>query len=203
MEHLSIHFLKHFILEHAVIIYFIIIIGVLVEGEMVVLLSGVFVSLKSLNPFLALIAIVLGALSKTFIAYSVGSYFSNNHSNNAFVRKVENRICAFIPHFDRKPFFSIFISRFLLLGMAWFTLIYSGFKKINFKTYIKAELSSLFIWAPLTLALGYFFGNTALSISRDVRNFIILILSFLFIFFILEKLVAFIVELFALGKVEK
>jgi hypothetical protein len=44
------------------------------------------------------------------------------------------------------------------------------------------------------LALGYFFSFTALSISRDIRKFIVIIFLFFIAFFILERIVAFIIE---------
>ena len=80
--------------------------------------------------------------------------------------------------------------------MYWFTLVYSGYKKINLKTFIKAEISSLITWALFMLFIGYFFSYTALSISRDVRKFIGIILIFFIMFFILEKIIAFIIEFF-------
>lgn len=203
MEHLSINLIKDLISEHAIIIYFIILLGVIIEGEFIVLLTGVFASLNSLNIIFAFTAIVLGGLSKTFIAYSFGSYLRKRHKDNNFIHRVEGRVCSFLPNFEKRPFWSIFSSRFLLFGIAWFTLVFSGFKSIPFKIYFKAEILSLLTWSVFTIYLGYFFGSTALNISLDVRNFIILILAFLFLFFIIEKFIAFVMELFALSKVEK
>lgn len=203
MEQLTLHIIKDFISAHAIVIYLFIILGVILEGEVVVLLAGIFASLGSLNIGFSLISIIIGGVSKSFIAYNLGLYFSKNHSDNRFIKKVEERIYTFLPNFDRRPFGAIFMSRFLLLGVAWFTLILSGFKRVPVKIYVKAEAMSLAIWSVFTLYLGFFFGNTALCISRDVRNFVILILLFLFLFFIVEKLIAFIMELFSLSKVNK
>lgn len=200
MEQLTLHLIKDFISEHAVIIYFLMILGVFLEGEVVVLLAGVFASLGSLEISLSLLAIVAGGIMKSVTAYSIGLYFNKNYSDNRFIKKIEERIYTFLPNFGRRPFWAIFTSRFLLLGIAWFTLILSGFKRVPVKIYAKAEAFSLIIWSVFTIYVGFFFGNTALCISRDVRNFIILILSFLFVFFILEKLIAFVMELFSLSK---
>ena len=62
--------------------------------------------------------------------------------------------------------------------------------------FVRAEAYSLALWSIGFLALGHFFSFTALSISRDVRKFIGVILIFFILFFILERVVAFIVELF-------
>jgi membrane protein DedA with SNARE-associated domain len=78
--------------------------------------------------------------------------------------------------------------------MSWFTVIFSGFKKVSIKIFMKAEALFLSIWSILFLALGYFFSYTALSVSRDVRKFIGIILIFFIAFFLLEKLMTLIFE---------
>ena len=46
------------------------------------------------------------------------------------------------------------------------------------------------------LSVGFFFSYTALSISRDIRNFLLIIIACFIVFFIIEKFVAFVIELF-------
>ena len=203
MEHISISALKHFIEIHAIIIYFIIILGVILEGEIVVIFAGIFSYLGSIHFFIALIAVILGCVIKSFLGYTIGVSLNKHHSHNNFIKKVEMRLSSFLPHFNEKPFWSIFISRFFVFGIGWFTLVFSGFKKVPVKIYAKAEALSLMIWSVLFLALGFTFGYTALSISRDVRNFIGIILLFFLMFFILEKILAFIIELFAIQRIDR
>ena len=80
------------------------------------------------------------------------------------MKYIEERVFNFMPHFDRKPFWSIFISKFIM-GVNYLVIIFSGYKKINYKTYLKAEFFSTIIWAPLLLTIGYFFSYTALNIE--------------------------------------
>ena len=108
---------------------------------------------------------------------------------------MENRISYFLPRFKERPFWSIFVARFLILGLHWFSIVFSGFKKVEWKTYAKAELSSLFVWAVAILSIGSIFSYAALSVSHDIRKFLGLILLFFILFFILEKVVAFILEI--------
>ena len=196
MENLSINLIRYFIESHAIIIYFIIILGVIIEGEIVVILAGIFSHLGSINPFIALFCVMVGGVTKSFLGYLIGFHLQIKHSHRPFLGKMERRISYFLPHFNEQPFWSIFISRFFLLGMGWFTLVFSGYRKIPVKIYAKAEALSLVVWSVGVLALGFFFSYTALSISRDVRNFLGIILIFFVAFFILEKVVALIIELF-------
>jgi len=196
MDHISINAIRHFVEIHSIIVYFVIFFGVLLEGEIVVIFAGIFSYLGSLNIFVALLAVILGGITKSFLGYTFGAYLRKQHADKLFLAKMERRITYFLPRFSERPFWSIFVSRFFILGIGWFTLIYSGFKEIPVKTYIKAEGYSLAIWSVGVIALGHFFGYTALSINHDVRNFLLVILICFILFFILEKIVAFLIELF-------
>lgn len=196
MDHISINAIRHFVEVHSIIVYLVIFLGVIIEGEIVVIFAGIFSYLGSLNIFIALLAVIAGGVTKSFLGYSMGLYLSRFHSDKTFLTKMERRISYFLPRFTERPFWSIFVSRFFILGIGWFTLLYSGYKKIPVKIYIKAEAYSLAIWSVGVITLGYFFGYTALSINYDIRNFLLVILICFILFFILEKIIAFLIELF-------
>lgn len=187
--------IRHFVELHADIAYILITLGVIIEGEIVVVIAGIFSYLGSLNIFVSFIATMIGGGVKSILGYSFGYYLQKYHSGRPIISQAERRIHYFLPRFSEKPFWSIFLSRFLILGLHWFSLLFSGYKKIKLRTYAEAELASLLIWSASVLALGYFFSYTALSISRDIRKFIVIIFLFFIAFFILEKIVAFIIEL--------
>ncbi len=159
------------------------------------MLAGIFANLGSINIFIAFIATILGGAVKSVAGYSLGYYLQKHHSGKSLVRKAEHRIHYFLPKFKQRPFWSMFISRFLILGIYWFALIYAGYRKIKIRTFAEAELASLLIWSVGVLALGYFFSYTALSISYDIRNFLGLIFIFFIALFVVEKIIAFIIEL--------
>lgn len=200
---LTLGYIKHFAAANAGFAYLLIVIGIILEGEIVVILAGIFSHLGSLNIYLVILFIVIGGAIKSVIGYSIGCYLQKNHSHNRFLLQAESRVNYFLPNFSRKPFFSIFLSRFLLFGMHLFTLIFTGYKKTNINKFIKAEASSLVAWSIVMLSIGYFFSYTALSISKDVRNFLGIILIFFIMFFILEKIVIFVVELFERREIDK
>lgn len=185
---------------HEELAYLIIIIGVIVEGEIVVILAGIFAHLGSLDLFTSFLATVAGGGVKSVLGYCFGYYLNTHHSHTSFLRNTEYRINYFLPSFKEKPFWSIFLSRFLILGLHWFSIVYSGYKKVSLRTYIKSEGLSLVLWAWFMLLLGFFFSYTALSISRDIRKFLGVILVCFIAFFLLEKLIAFMIELSGIQK---
>lgn len=200
---LSIEYIKNFAEIHANIVYLLIALGVIVEGEIMVIIAGIFAHLGSINIYFAFLATIIGGGIKSVVGYSIGYYLQKHHSRNSFLIRTERRVNYFLPHFLKKPFISIFLSRFLIFGIYWFALVYAGYKKIKLKTFIKAEAFSLVSWAIAMLSIGFFFSLTALSISNDVRKFFGIILVFFIIFFILEKIIAFIIELFEADEIEK
>ena len=200
---LTLSYIRHFASDNALIAYLFIIVGMLLEGEVVVILAGIFSHLGSLNLFLVILFIIIGGGLKSIIGYSFGYYVQKNHSHNRFLLQAESRINYFLPNYINKPFLSIFLSRFLILGMHLFSIVYAGYKKISFQKFFQAEASSLVVWGATMLLIGHFFSFAALSISRDVRKFIGIILIFFLLFFVLEKIIAFAVELFETKEVNK
>lgn len=193
---LTLSYIKQFTANHAEIIYLLITLGVIIEGEIIVIIAGILAHLGSINIYFAFASTILGGCLKSVIGYSFGFYLQKNHSDKKFFMQTESRIRHFLPNFLNKPFISIFLSRFLILGMNWFALFYAGYKKIKIRTFIKAEASSLIVWSVGMLLIGWSFSYTALSISRDVRKFLGIILLFFIMFFILEKIIAFMIEIF-------
>lgn len=192
---LSIRVVENFVEMHAFYAYILLFLGVLFEGEVAVIMAGIFSHLGSLNPFISLCLILLGGISKSFVGYSVGEYLHRKHSHLSILNKIERKVSYFLPKFSEKPFWSIFVSRFFILGLNWFTLLYSGYKKVNKKVYYKAESLSLAVWSVGVLSLGYFFSFAALSVSHDFRKFIVIILLFFIGFFLIEKIISLAIEI--------
>lgn len=192
---LSIRFIEHFVEAHAFYAYIFLFLGVVIEGEIAVILAGIFSHLGSLDPFIAFSYVLLGGITKSFIGYGIGDYLNKRHSHRPILNTIEKKISYFLPRFTEKPFWSIFASRFFIFGLNWFTLVYSGYKGVNKKLYLKAEALSLLSWSVVMLSVGYFFSFTALSISHDFRKFLGIIFIFFIGFFLLEKLVAMTIEI--------
>ncbi len=200
---LTLSYIRHFVELHAEIAYILIVLGVIIEGEIVVVIAGIFSHLGSLNIFISFIATMIGGGAKSVIGYSLGYYLQKHHSGRPIISQAERRVNYFLPRFSEKPFWSICVSRFLILGFHWFSLLFSGYKKIKLRTFAEAELASLLVWSVAVLSLGYFFSFTALSISRDIRKFIVIIFLFFIAFFVLEKIIAFIIEMLGADKKDK
>lgn len=190
----TIEALSHIVESSQSLAYLLIFLVTLVEGEIVALSGGILVLLGALNFWLVLLAVLLGAIGKTFIGYFLGVFLYNRFNHSKFFQYIEKKVLTMLPHFEEKPFWSIFISKFLMMNHA--VIIFSGYRKINLKKYLKAEMLSNPIWALSLVSLGYFFSYTAIRISNGISGFILIIVLFVVGFFVVEKIVSLLFDLF-------
>ncbi|MFA5095236.1 MAG: hypothetical protein WC447_01050 [Candidatus Paceibacterota bacterium] len=191
----TVQVLNQLVGEHQVLAYLIIFIGLIFEGEIIVITAGVLSHLGILDFWLSFSFILAGGAVKTFFGYYLGVFLYKKYNQCNFLKYLEKRVLYFVPRFKQKPFWSIFISKFIMSVNYW-VIVFSGYLKINLRTFLKAELFSTIIWAPLLLCLGYFFSQTALSFSKEIGKFSMAIFAFLVIFLLFDKLVAFSYRIF-------
>jgi len=191
----TVNLLTRLVENHQIIAYGIIFLGLLFEGEFFLIFTGILMHLGALNIYITLIVVLLGGLSKTFIGYALGEFLFKLFNHHKFFKYIQKRVYSILPRFKTKPFWSIFISKFII-GANNIVIIFSGYEKIDYRKFLKAEISATMVWAPLMLLLGYFFSYTALNISRDIWKFLIVVISLYIIFILFDKLVSWIYELF-------
>lgn len=175
--------------------YMLIFLGLIFEGEIILISTGILSHLGALNIYFAFCFILVGGLIKTILGYYLGALIHDRWHKTKFLKYIEKRVNNIMPHFKRKPFWSIFISKFIM-GFNHLVIIFAGYSKVNYKTYLKAEIFSTIIWAPLLLSLGYFFSYTALMVSKEIWKFSLIILIFVIGYIIFDKLVGWVYELF-------
>jgi membrane protein DedA with SNARE-associated domain len=200
----TVQVLNHLVENNHLLAYLIIFVGLIFEGEIIVIAAGVLSYLGALNFWTALFFILAGGITKTFSIYYLGKFVYEKYSQNSILKYLERRVLYFLPRFKQKPFWSIFISKFIMSVNFW-VIILSGYNKINFKTFLKAELISTIIWAPSLFCLGFFFSQTALAFSKEINKFSLVIFTLLVVFLLFDKLVANfyrIFEYFKIGNID-
>ena len=169
--------------------------GFLTFVTTVLISAGILAHLGALNVWLGLLIALLGGLSKTFMGYALGEFLYKIFNHHKFFKYIQKRVYIILPRFKTKPFWSIFISKFIA-GANNVVIIFSGYEKIDYKKFLKAEISATIIWTPLVLFLGYIFSYAALQISREIWKFLMVVLTLYIIFILFDKLVGWLYELF-------
>ncbi|MFA6076640.1 MAG: VTT domain-containing protein [Candidatus Paceibacterota bacterium] len=185
----TVNLLTSLVENHQILAYAVIFLGLIFEGEFIVISVGILAHLGALNFWFSFLFIILGAMSKTFLGYALGEFLFKKFNHHRFFQYIQKRVYNTLPKFKIKPFWSVFVSNFIV-GVNYLVVIFCGYEKIDYKKFLKAEILGKMIWAPSLLFLGYFFGYTAFHISREIWKFsmVIVILFVLFIFF--DKLIS-------------
>ncbi len=185
----TVKFLTTLVEHHQILAYAIIFLGLILEGEVVVITTGVLAYLGALDFWLSLTLIFAGSFVKTFVLYYLGEQMNKKFSQSRFFQYVERRVLYFMPRFKQKPFWSIFLSKFIM-GTNYLVIIFSGYNRIKLKTFLKAEIISTIIWAPALLSLGFFFSQTAISVSKEISKFSMVIFILIIVFLLFDKIVS-------------
>ena len=181
--------------NHQIWAYIIILFGMVIEGEVTAISAGILTHLGVLSFPVALVFIFLGGLGKTILGYALGQYLHRRFNSNKFFMYVKKKVESVVPRFKEKPFWSIFISKFII-GANHLVILYSGYEGVNYRKYLKAEILATAIWAPTVLSLGYFFSYTALQVSRDIWQFSMIVLILFILFVAFDKLAGILYEFF-------
>lgn len=191
----TVNTLRYLVENHQILVYLIIFLGIVVEGEFVLISSGILLLLNALYLPVTIFIIVLGLASKTLLGYHIGKHIYKKWNHTKFLKHIEKHVLKVMPHFKQKPFWSIFISKFLF-GVNNIVIIFSGYQGVNYKKYLKAEFCSSAIFAPALILLGYLFSYTALRISNEVWGFSFTVLILIILFIVIDKTISWLYELF-------
>lgn len=191
----TVNLLTSLVDHHQILAYGIIFLGLIFEGEFVVISVGILSHLGALNFWFSLLFILLGAISKTFLGYALGGFLYKKFNHHRIFKYIQKRVYNVFPRFKVKPFWSIFVSNFIM-GVNYLVVVFCGYEKIDYKKFLKAEISSKLIWAPGLLSLGYFFGYTAFNISREIWKFSMVVVILFILFIFVDKLIGWAYEIF-------
>jgi membrane protein DedA with SNARE-associated domain len=183
-----------FFYDHVFISYCVLFLFVILEGEIALIIAGVFVHLGILSMPVTIMLIMVGAVLKMVAGYRLGRYLGKKFPDSKLLKYFERRVLYFLPRFREKPFWSIILSKFIY-GINNATIIFAGYAKADFRMYMKAELLSSMVWLGVMFSLGFFFSAKALEISHNFRNFSLLVVGFVVGFMVLQRGINFVIEL--------
>lgn len=192
------HFLPlmiHFMQARAIWAYTALFIGIVLEGDITMILAGMLMHVGVLDPSITILVSYAGAASKTTIFYSIGRVLNKFYPKSRFFKFAAGHVMHFLPNFKEKPFKSIFISKFIyIFGVNHFAIMYSAYTKISLRKFIEAEFASSLIWVAVMLGLGYYFSSIALQVTKNFWAFLGLFAFLLIGIMLLYKLGAIIYE---------
>ncbi|HEY5588792.1 MAG TPA: DedA family protein [Candidatus Paceibacterota bacterium] len=165
--------------------YILLVIGTIIEGPIVMMISGFLFGLGQFNFIPMYLALVLGDFIADILWYCVGRFgtrqvlYKYGHFigiTPEIIEKVENR-------FNQYHQKILIISKLTMgLGFAFIVLIVAGIFKVPFKNYVILNLIGGFIWTAFVVAIGYFLGNIFLMITGPMKIIFAIFVLIAFIF---------------------
>lgn len=144
----------------------------IVEGPVVMVISGFLVRLGFFDFWPIYLVLIAGDLTGDIVWYMVG-----RHGGRPLVQKYGRFLNINEENVDRaEKFFHdhqtkiLFISKLTTgFGFAIATLIAAGAAKVPFKKYLTINFFGEFIWAGFLFIIGYFFGHLYTLVDKSLR----------------------------------
>lgn len=182
----SIDFFVLFVQDHRFWGYVILFFAMVVEGEVFLIVAGMLARLGAFDFGDILWISFSGVIMGDMFWYTAGVFFSRHRKFFPLVQTAQKSVLFFLPNFRKKPFRSIFLSKFIY-GANHATLVISGVLRVNFALFIKAEAIASFVWVAIFSVVGFMFGQVAFSVTHKISQFTLLAVVFVIVFVLIQR----------------
>lgn len=174
--------------DHRFLGYGILFLAMVIEGEMFLIIAGMLARLGAFDFGDVLWISFAGVMVGDVFWYALGMFFSRRGRVSRFSLAAEKSVSYLLPEFRKKPFRSIFLSKFIY-GANHATLVLSGVLRVKFSLFLKAELVASFVWVAIFSVVGFMFGQVALSVTNKISQFALAALVFVVMFILIQRYV--------------
>lgn len=160
--------------------YILLFVGALVEGPILMVVSGFLLRYEVFSPVPLYIALIGGDLVGDVLWYYLGYFFAEPLIRN------HGKFIGVTPElFEKaKGLFSKYHEKILVIskltlgfGFAVGILMVAGVTRVNFRKYMLINILGEFILVAMLLSFGYFFGELYRRVANDFKIVFIVILS--------------------------
>ena len=152
--------------------YLLIFILAIVEGPIIMVLSGFLASVGYFDFFPVYILLLLGDWAADFFWYGVGYFGAKNFvwKYGKYVSLTKERVEKIEELFKRHQNKILFTSKMTMgFGFALVTLITAGMARVSLKRYAIFNLLGGFIWTAFLMGLGYMLGGAYFYVGQGLR----------------------------------
>ncbi|MDI6717670.1 MAG: hypothetical protein QMD86_01285 [Patescibacteria group bacterium] len=159
--------LLEFSQTHHVLIYGLIFLGMFIEGEIILIFSGILIKSGGIDFFDTLFISVFAVILHDVVYWSLGKRLSKAKKRKFWFLDLDKIEMLFKKIKEREGLY-IFTSKFAW-NMNRFVLLSSGYYRTKFKKLISYSIPAAFIWTTTFLSLGYFFAEKTALFKKDIR----------------------------------
>lgn len=188
MEALLINFSE----THRILSYLIIFAGVLIEGEIILILAGVLSYKGYLDIFDVLIIAFMAAIVHDLIYWSIGKKIAQTGRKKFLFINLE-KIGVFLGKARANNGLYIFVSKFAL-GLNRIILIANGYLNMPIKELLRYSIPASLVFSIVFVSTGYIFASKTDILKKDLKTAAIFLTGFVIIMVLFEKLFRRIIE---------
>jgi membrane-associated protein len=172
------------------IIYLVIFVAMMIEGDAIIFTSFFLVFSGILDFPITLTVVFLGALIGDTLWYHTGLTSQPRNKISLWLLKISSKLTSrFDAHPKERTFHSIFLSKFTY-GLHHLLLLRAGITHVNFKKLIKIDILATTVWIALIGGLGYASGASFDLIKHKLEYFEIGVLFAVLIFIVIGEIVS-------------
>lgn len=165
--------------------YILIFLGMIIEGDAVLFAASFLAYQGFFNPFIMAGTAFLGVLFGDFLWYWAGSWIKT--PSFFFWRWVQRIAQPFDAYLKRKPFRTIFVSKFAY-GVHHALLFRAGVLGIRLTELAKVDFLSTSFWMSIVIGLGYASGVSFAYIKHYFRFAEFILLAGFIVFVLIEHI---------------
>lgn len=163
-------FLLDYSILHPFLTYFIIFLGIALEGDVILFTSAFLADQGYLNPFIIILVTLLGVGIRDFLWYEIGKKI--HASDNWIVARARKIADPFDNHLKDRLFQSVLVAKFVY-GLHLAIIMRVGGLKIPMKEFVKADAIATLIWIVAVGGLGFLSSRSVeLFAAQDYLKYI-------------------------------
>ena len=139
----------------------------LIENDVTFVFTGVIIDLRLVNPMLALIYALVGALAHDTLWFWLGQVKSETIRAHRVYRRLGPAVERLAARFGP---WELFLCRFIY-GTRNPSLVFWGIQRLPWGKFYTIEILALTIWGSFLTALGYLLSNVAAVLIGRIKSF--------------------------------
>lgn len=138
---------------------------------------------------IAIIIFTLTLVVADLLAYTIGKKYGKPIINYLSNRKsTQKHITKIFPMISNNYFYSLILTRTLLLGLAPITNYVLGYQRLKFRKFLTGVIIAELIYSTLIIGIGYLFKDTWEIILSFLEDFSYIIITLLILYILIKEL---------------
>lgn len=169
----------YWIIAGAVMLERSIFVGLIIPGDIVLALGGIYAARDELALPWVIVVAVLAALAGESTGYWLGRRYGRRLvARVPLVRRLEPRFDAAQEYFARRGAATVFVGRFATAAGAFIPFV-AGVARMPFGRFLLVDIPAIIVWAGAIATVGYAFGSNLDRVERILSRFGLIALAIL------------------------